>query len=113
MFKNNEIIVSKEGYLLDSYSRWETNKNEIVGRSYTTSHWGHFDKDNKWHNATIFVPRICFSCYHFEYGERGDYGELLSLPYCEKNVWFPVKSNRCKKADLNWWLYAFTGLDEA
>lgn len=45
----------------------------------------------------LFVPDICRHCPNYDAGEYGDYGNLLSGPYCEANVWFPTRTGQCKK----------------
>ena len=47
----------------------------------------------------LFVPRICTTCPLFDSGEYGDYGNLLSGPFCEANIWLPVRSGTCKRRD--------------
>lgn len=76
----------------------EVNKHGVRGVWYETSHWGHHDKDGKWHNALTFVPDICLNCGNFDI-ESGEYGDYLTPPYCLKNVWFPTKTNACKKSE--------------
>lgn len=46
----------------------------------------------------VFVPDVCHACYNYDPGEYSDYA-LLSGPYCEKNVWFPTRTNKCAKQD--------------
>lgn len=33
-------------------------------------------------NAPMFVPRCCLECEHYDGGEYGEYGTLLSGPTC-------------------------------
>lgn len=48
-------------------------------------------------NRPLLVPVCCLNCGHYDDGEYGDYGSLLSGPYCEKNLLFPVKRGQCKR----------------
>lgn len=45
----------------------------------------------------IFVPLVCTQCPLLDWGEQGDYGSLLSGPYCEANIWFPTRTGMCKR----------------
>ena len=73
------------------------NKHGIKVREYRTSHWGHWDKENKWHNATFHISECCWNCRNLDSGETGDYGDILSPPSCNLNVWSPTRSNKCGK----------------
>jgi hypothetical protein len=50
-------------------------------------------------DAPLFVPLCCVDCPFFDHGEFGDYGQLLSGPYCTSNLWFPTKKGSCKTKD--------------
>lgn len=86
------------------YDDWVKHKHGVEGyESSTGSHFGRY-VDDALHpgqqrfesNLPVFVPRVCCDCRHFDSGEAGEYGELLSGPYCTANVWFPTKTGRCK-----------------
>ena len=47
----------------------------------------------------LFVPKCCLSCPFYDDGERDDMGYLVSAPYCERNIWFPVKKGTCVVRD--------------
>lgn len=43
----------------------------------------------------VFIPRCCIECCNYDSGELGDYGERLSGPWCERNVFWPTKKGTC------------------
>ena len=60
--------------------------------------FGGFDENDNYHtNLPVFVPECCLECIHLDMGEYGDFGEHLSGPYCERNVWFPTRKGWCLK----------------
>ena len=71
------------------------NKYGVPVTEYSTSHFGHYE-GGRWVHATCEVPEVCWNCPLFEYGEMGDYGDLWSLPYCTRGLWFPTRKNACK-----------------
>jgi hypothetical protein len=76
-----------------------TNKHGVRGSWSDTGRWGQY-VDGQWEShRRIFVPAVCSTCRFFDPGEYGDYGEHLSPPYCEKNVWFPTRKGTCKVKD--------------
>lgn len=82
----------------------QINKHGIKVHTYETSHWGHTDKEGQWHNAVVQVPECCFSCKYFDDGERGEYGDILTPPYCTINIWFPIRKGQCKKKMIRTYL---------
>ena len=40
-------------------------------------------------------PALCLTCRHYDAGEFGEYGTLLSGPSCWLNVYFPTRSGFC------------------
>jgi hypothetical protein len=78
-----------------------TNKNGVEGYwSHCGTHFGERQPDGNYKTAIpLFVPRCCDECVHLDRGEFGDYGSLLSGPYCMQNVWFPTKSGKCGKQE--------------
>lgn len=67
--------------LSNSIYLWEYNQRGVLGK-YIASKY--------------FIPKCCFECKHFDYGEYED-GYRLSSPFCYKNVWFPTTKGTCKK----------------
>jgi hypothetical protein len=76
-----------------------TNKHGVRGSWSDSGRWRR-QVDGRWEShRPIFVPAVCQTCRFFDPGESGDYGEHLSPPYCEKNVWFPTRKGTCKVKD--------------
>ena len=86
---------------------WERNAHGVEGRwSHSGTMYGRHEPDPQQPGKTrfraaipLFVPRVCCGCPHLDQGEHGDYGDLLSVPFCERNVWFPTKKGTCKTKD--------------
>lgn len=77
-----------------------TNGHGVQGRwSHSGTMFGR-EIDGQWRTCIPeFVPLCCLDCRNYDPGEYGDYGSLLSGPYCEKNVFFPTKKGTCKKQE--------------
>ena len=85
--------------------RLTTNTHGVEGYwSHCGTHFGRriTDRDGTSRFVTavpLFVPAICSTCPNFEPGEYGDYGSLLSGPYCTANIWLPVRTGRCRRGE--------------
>lgn len=58
-----------------------TNKHGVTMRQFSEYRW---------------VPECCSTCHHLDV-ETGDYGEILSGPYCLKNLFLPVRKGTCQR----------------
>ncbi len=45
-----------------------------------------------------FIPQCCFNCQHYDGGEYGDYGVILSRPYCLMGLFYPTHKGSCKRS---------------
>jgi len=45
-----------------------------------------------------FIPQCCFNCRHYDGGEYGDYGTILSRPYCLMGLFFPTSKGSCRRS---------------
>lgn len=66
--------------------------------------WGHdlIGAHKRGPLGVLFVPLCCLWCSHYELAERGDYGEILSGPYCLKNIWWPTRAGACRACSNEW-----------
>lgn len=75
------------------------NKHSVLVTSLPVGvHFRITDKEGKdTGKRSIDIPNVCLSCANFEHGELGDYGSVLSPPYCAANVWWPTRKGTCGK----------------
>lgn len=71
------------------------NENGVLVQLFVCDHWVDRNGNRSW----TYIPEVCWKCPNLDGPENGEYGSILSPPYCMKNVWLPTKSNKCKVKD--------------
>lgn len=68
------------------------NKNGVLVQLTVCSHWVHEDGSP----SRTHTPQVCWDCPLHEGIETDEFGSIWNPPYCMKNVWPPIKANKCK-----------------
>lgn len=89
--------LTQRGFRQNEHGVW-------VDKSHSGTMFGNWQPDGSFKTCIpIDVPVVCLSCEHYDGGEPGEYGELLSGPTCGLNLNFPTRKGECKRYLYNGW----------
>lgn len=76
---------------------WYTNKHgvKVMGATTGTMFGRRLPDGTFGTNLPLEVPECCATCKRYDYGEPGEYGEMLSGPSCGVYLRFPTKTGKC------------------